>query len=204
MLRRKPILAALAGVLLVPAMAAAGVEKFKVDPVHSEVGFTVRHFVSKISGRFSQIEGDITVDPQDLTTLSITGKAQTASITTFNERRDGHLKSPDFFDAEKNPEITFVSKKVVKSGDKLKLTGDFTMHGVTKELTLDVEVLGFANDRAGLEATGKLNRKDYGVLWNKTLDGGSTVLSDDVDLLIRVEAVHPKEEAPKKEEAAKR
>lgn len=189
MLRPKPIAAtALAGLLLVPALAAAAVDKYKLDPAHTEVGFTVRHFVSKVAGRFNQFDGDVAIDPKDHTTLTFSAKIQTASIDTNNERRDGHLRSGDFFDAEKHPEISFQSKKVEKNGDKLKVTGDLTMRGVTKEITLDVAVLGFAGNKAGFEATGTLNRKDWGVLWNKTLDQGGTMLSDEVDLVVRVEA----------------
>jgi polyisoprenoid-binding protein YceI len=189
MLRQKPIAAtALAGLLLVPAFAMAAVDKYKLDPAHTEVGFTVRHFVSKVAGRFNQFDGDVSIDPKDHTTLTFSAKIQTASIDTNNERRDGHLRSSDFFDAETHPEISFKSKKVEKNGDKLKVTGDLTMRGVTKEITLDVAVLGFAGNKAGFEATGTLNRKDWGVLWNKTLDQGGTMLSDEVDLVVRVEA----------------
>jgi polyisoprenoid-binding protein YceI len=199
MLRRT--LAATSCLLLVlPALATAAVEKFNVDPGHSEVGFAVRHFVSKTPGRFNQFEGTVMVDPADPSTLSIDGKVAAASIDTNNEKRDGHLKSADFLDVEKHPDILFKSKKVAKAGDKWKVTGDLTLHGVTKEITLDLAPPMFGpdswgNTRAGFEATGKIDRKAFGIVWNKALDQGGTMLGDDVDVTIRVEAVKDKGDA---------
>ena len=198
-MNRRALFAAVAiAALFVPALASAAVEKYKIDPVHSDVGFTVRHIMSRVPGRFNQFEGDIQIDPKDPTTLSFTGKIQATSIDTRNERRDGDLRSPNFFDAATYPEITFVSKKTVQDGDHLKATGDLTMRGVTKEITLDVEVLGFLGEKAGFEASGKINRKDFGIVWNRNLDQGGTLLSDDVDLLIRIEAQRDKGEQPQK------
>ncbi len=127
----------------------------------------------------------------------------TAGIDTQNDRRDTHLKSADFFDAENNPTITFKSTKVEKAGEnKFKVTGDLTMHGVTKPTVLDVEFLGSGSHPmipggkvAGFSATTKINRKDFGITWNKTLDTGGTLLSDDVDIRIDVEAVQKPAEA---------
>jgi polyisoprenoid-binding protein YceI len=197
---RRTLAATSSLLLIVPALAAAAVEKFNVDPGHSEVGFAVRHFVSKTPGRFNQFEGTVMVDPNDPSTLSIDGKVAAASIDTNNEKRDGHLKSADFLDVEKNPDIVFKSKKVTKAGDKWKVTGDLTLRGVTKEITLDLAPPLFGpdswgNTRAGFEATGKINRKDFGVVWNKTLDQGGTMLGDDVDVTLRIEAVKDKGEA---------
>jgi polyisoprenoid-binding protein YceI len=197
MLRKSFALLALS-MLLVPALASAQVEKYTVDVAHSEIGFTVRHFVSKVPGRFKQFEGEIQMDPKDPTTMVINGKAKTASISTDNERRDAHLQTPDFFDAANNPEVTFKSKKVTKDGDKYTVLGDLTMRGVTKEVPLQVEVLGVQGNKAGFEATGRVNRKDYGINWNKTLDTGGTVLSDDVDITLRIEANKQEAEAAKK------
>lgn len=194
MLRKIFSLVALS-MLLVPALASAQVEKFTVDPAHSEIGFTVRHFVSKVPGRFKQFEGEVLMDPKDPTTMVINGKVKTASISTDNEKRDGHLQSPDFFDAPNNPEITFKSKKVTKDGEKYTVLGDLTMRGVTKEVPLQVEVLGVEGRKAGFEATGRVNRKDYGINWNKTLDSGGTLLSDDVDIVLRIEANKAEAEA---------
>ncbi len=193
MLRRT--LTAAAGLLVIPALAFAAVENFSVDPVHSEVSFTIRHLVSKVTGRFNQFEGDVMLDPSDPSTMSFTGKIMTASIDTNNERRDGHLKSPDFFDAAKFPEITFKSKSAVKAGDAWTVTGDLTMHGVTKDVPLNVEILGVSpapimgGIRVGMEVTTKVNRKDFGVIWNSPVDGGM-MLGDDVWIKIGIEAVN--------------
>jgi polyisoprenoid-binding protein YceI len=200
---RRTLAATTSLLLVIPALAAAAVEKFNVDPVHSDVAFAVRHFVSKTPGRFNQFEGTVLLDPADPTTMQVEGKVMTASVNTNNEKRDGHLKSPDFFDVEKHPEIVFKSKKVTKAGDQYKLTGDLTMHGVTKEITLDMTPPLFGPDswggvRAGLEATGKIDRKDFGIVWNKALDQGGTMLGDDVHLTLRIEAVKDKGESAKR------
>jgi len=200
-MRFRSLFAAAAAVALSVSIASAEVHVFVVDPAHSEVGFTVRHLVSKVPGRFDDYEGTVTMDPAAIeSTLKIDAKVKTASINTGVQKRDDHLRSADFFEAEKYPEITFVSKKVVKKGAGYGVTGDLTLHGVTKEVTLDAEVLGTTADppMAGLEITGKIDRKDYGIVWNKNLDAGGAVLGDDVNLIVRVEAKVPaKESAPK-------
>jgi polyisoprenoid-binding protein YceI len=201
---RKTLVAILTAMLL-PAVAAAEIEKYNVDPAHTEVGFTIRHFVSKVPGRFNQFAGEIQVDPQDPSTMVVQGTVQTTSIDTNQPRRDEHLRSADFFDVATYPAITFTSKKVTKNAaGTYTVLGDLTMHGVTKEVPLEVEVLGFGPDgwggiRAGLEAKGKINRKDFGMTWNKVLDTGGTMLSEDVDVVLHVEAVKAK---PEPEEAA--
>jgi len=188
--------ALLVGLLSAPALATAAPEKLVIDTGHSEVGFAVRHFVSKVPGRFNDFSGEIMVDPKDPSTLSVNATIKTASIDTNSENRDGHLKSPDFFNVEKFPEMTFKSKKVTKSGERWSVTGDLTMLGVTKEVTLDTEVLGFqagpkGGTMGGFEARGKLNRKDFGMNWNKALDSGGFVLGDDVEVVIRIESKTP-------------
>jgi polyisoprenoid-binding protein YceI len=199
MLRRT--LTAATALLFIPALALAAVEKFSVDPVHSQVSFTIRHLVSKVTGHFNQFEGDVMLDPADPSTMSITGKIMTASISTNNERRDGHLKSKDFFAADSFPEITFKSKSVAKAGDSWTVTGDLTMRGVTKEVPLNVQILGVSpapimgGIRVGLEATGKVNRKDFGVSWNSPVAGGM-MLGDDVTLTINAEAVNKVDKPP--------
>jgi polyisoprenoid-binding protein YceI len=136
--------------------------------------------------------------------MKVNATIKTASINTGVQKRDDHLRSADFFEAEKYPQITFASKKVAKKGTGYSVTGDLTMRGVTKEVTLDTEVLGtYMNPftkmpSAGFEMTGKINRKDFGMNWNKTLDEGGVVLGDDVNLVIRVEA-----NVPAKDPAAK-
>ena len=185
-------------------MAAAGAfadtETYKIDPAHSNVGFSIRHFFSKVPGKFKTYEGTITVDPKDLSKTLVEVTIDTASIDTGNGDRDSHLQSSDFFDAAKFPKITFKSTGVTPQGtNKATLKGELTMHGVTKPVTLDAEVLGFSPDpwgnfRAGFEAKTKLNRQDFGVSWNKVVEGGGSVLSDEVEITIDIEGVRP---APK-------
>jgi len=169
---------------------------YVVDGSHSSVGFTIRHLLAKVNGSFNEFAGELNFDPAKIEATTGSMKIKTASINTNNGKRDGHLRSPDFFDAEKNPELTFVIKKVTadkKDKKKFKIEGDFTMHGVTKKETLTGEYLGtekdpWGNVKAGFAATGKLSRKDYGITWNKTLDSGNVLLGDDVEIAINIEA----------------
>ncbi len=190
------LLAVLALALFAPLAQAAPVV-LELDNSHTNVGFTVRHFVTKVHGEFKTAKGTIELDQDDYSKSKVDVTIETASINTNNERRDNHLRSEDFFDAEKNPTITFVSKSIAVGKDgKGKMTGDLTMRGVTKSVTLDVEVtgvqkMGQGGTIAGFAATGQLNRKDYNILWNRTLDQGGTMLSDEVDLRIDVEAKTP-------------
>ena len=199
-------LAALALVTLSSPVFAAPA-KYMVDKAHSEIGFDVRHFFSKVHGRFEDFQGTILFDSEDPAKISVDASAVTASISTDNEKRDGHLKSADFFDAEHYPSLTFKSTKVTRAGkDKYKIAGDLTMRGVTKPVTFDAEFLG-AGDvgiggqsigaKAGFTATTVVNRKDFGISWNKTLDNGSLMLADEVTLVINIEASLVKDEAQK-------
>lgn len=171
-----------------PAVAAAAVETWKIDPAHSNVGFRVRHLMSKVSGRFGQVDGTVRIDPKDLTRSSVEVTLQVASITTSNDQRDTHLKSPDFFDAAKYPVITFKSTAVRQvAKDKLEVTGTFTMKGVTKTLVLPIIQLGTSVDPwknvvAGFEGAISLDRQDYGVSYGKGLVG------DQVDIELNIEA----------------
>ena len=184
------------------ALAADPVQTYAIDPAHTSVTFSIRHLVTRVQGQFRDVAGTIEVNRQNPAASSVTFTLQAASIDTRIEQRDEHLKSPDFFDAAKYPEITFVSKKVVrKDKTHFEVTGDFTMHGVTKEVTVPVEYLGdikdpWGNDRAGFSVRMPLNRKDYGIVWNKALDQGGMMLGDDVDVDIQIEAVQQKPEAP--------
>jgi polyisoprenoid-binding protein YceI len=171
-------------------------DTFVVDKAHSQANFTVRHLVSKVSGKFDEFTGTVVADPAKLATSSVEFTIKTASINTGNEGRDKHLRSADFFDAEKNPEITFKSTSIKATAKKnvFDVTGNLTMRGVTKQVTLPVEFLGYAKDpwgnqRAGFELKTTLNRKDYGINWNKALDEGGYLLSEDVDINIALEAV---------------
>ena len=187
--------------LALPSTAAvpvAATGTWTVDKVHSEVSFQVRHFVSKVRGSFGDFSGVLKVDAAKPEASTVEFTIKVASIDTNEPKRDAHLKSPDFFDAEKNPEIRFVSKKVVaKSDTAYDVTGDLTMRGVTKEVTLPVSFNGIAKDpwggeRAGFETSITLNRKEYGINWNKALDQGGFMLSDDVSVSISLETVKAK------------
>ena len=173
-----------------------------IDPVHTDVSFTARHMmVSKVRGHFERFEGTVTTAPDPLQS-SVEVSVELGSINTNNADRDNHLRTPDFFDAAKNPEITFKSTKMTPTGkDKYDVTGTLTMRGVSKEITIPVAYLGSmkdpgGNDRASFELSTKLNRKDYGINWNKALDNGGFMLSDDVDVTISLETVKKKPEAP--------
>lgn len=178
--------------LLVSNLFAA--ETYKIDPVHSTVGFAVKHIlVSTVRGMFTDYSGEIQFDKKSLDTFKAKITIQVASIDTHNERRDGHLLNADFFDVEKYPVITFTSKKLYKKNGAYEITGDFTMHGVTKEISLPVSISGPVQHPRGGEIIGLagelvINRQDYGVSWNKNLDQGGVMLSDEVRILIEIEA----------------
>ena len=171
---------------------------YAVDKGHSEATFTIKHLVSKVSGRFNDFGGNITLDPAKPEASSVEFTIKTASINTDNADRDKHLKTPDFFDVEKNPEITFKSSKVILAGkDKYNVDGTLTLRGVSKQVTLPVEFQGFVkdpwgNEKAGFAVETTLNRKDYGMVWNKTLDQGGDLLGDDVKVVINLEAAKKK------------
>jgi polyisoprenoid-binding protein YceI len=196
-MRFRTFLTALAA-LAALATTGAAADKFAADPSHSSIGFAVKHMVvSKVKGYFNDYTVDIVYDDKDLTKSSVEVAIKTASIDTKQQKRDDHLRSPDFFDAAKFPEITFKSKRIEKSGDGYVAIGDFTMRGVTKEISLPFTFAGvvtdpYGNTRLGLSASTRLNRQEYGVSWSKTLDSGGLVVSDDVEIEIEIEAVKPK------------
>jgi polyisoprenoid-binding protein YceI len=171
-------------------------DTYNIDPMHSSVGFSVQHMViNKVRGKFSQFTGSVVVDGKAI--QSAKGTIQTGSIDTGIARRDTHLKSPDFFDATKYPTITFVSKRVENKGGDTVLIGDYTMHGVTKELSLPVTLSGpikdnWGGERIGLEAKTKLNRRDYGLTYNQALETGGLVVGDEIEIEINAEAVKAK------------
>lgn len=181
---------ALVAFLLVAGMASAQTT-WKVDKGHSKVGFSAVHMVvAETEGKFDEYEGTLISKSDDFNGAEVSFTAKVASINTENERRDGHLKSADFFDAEKFPEITFVGK-LVKDGGKYKLKGDFTMKGVTKKVEFDVTYGGSINTgrgvKAGFKLNGTINRQDYGVAWANKLASGEAVVGDEVQLTIKVE-----------------
>jgi polyisoprenoid-binding protein YceI len=181
--------------LLVPALARAAT--WDLDPAHSSIGFAIRHMmISTVRGQFRTFTGKAVGDPASPSAASIEASIDAASIDTGNEKRDAHLKSADFLDVEKFPKITFKSKKVEAAGaGKAKVTGELTLHGVTKEVVLDVEgptpVIKdpMGNTKAGAHASTKINRKDFGIVWNKAMDGGGLMVGDEIDITIDVEAV---------------
>jgi polyisoprenoid-binding protein YceI len=192
-LRRKALLQALCLTFVLPALAAADPAAYKVDSDHSGVNFTIRHFVSNVSGRFKDFEGVIKYDKANPAASSVNFTIQTRSIDTDNDDRDNHLRSPDFFDAEKFPTMTFTSTSIkAVDADTLEVTGDLTMRGVTKKVTVPVDVLGSVKtpkgEKAGFESAFKLDRKEYGIAWNRMLDTGGAILGDDVKIVISIEA----------------
>ncbi|MFZ2491434.1 MAG: YceI family protein [Thermoanaerobaculia bacterium] len=192
------LLTALAATPLFAADAPAA-EVFSVDKGHSSVEFKVRHVVANVTGRFNDFDATVNINRANPAASTVEFAIKAASIDTANENRDKHLRSADFFDVEKFPAITFKSTavKASKQKDVYDVTGDFTMHGVTKRITLPVSFLGFGkdpwgNERAGFEIETTLDRKDYGITWNKALDAGGALLSDDVKVAISLAAVKKK------------
>jgi polyisoprenoid-binding protein YceI len=188
---------------LTSGAGATAADTYVVDKVHSQVGFRVRHLVGKVSGRFTDFEGKIAADAAKPEASSVEFVVKTTSIDTDNNQRDNHLRSADFFDVAKYAEITFRSTKVTPLGsDRFDVLGTLTMHGVSKDVTLPVSYLGvtkdpWGNDRAGFEVATRLNRKDFGIVWNQTLDTGGLMLGDDVEVTITLEAIKPKPQPAK-------
>jgi polyisoprenoid-binding protein YceI len=200
-MKRSLLRAALALAVALAAASAPAAEVFVVDKVHSDVSFQVRHFVSKVRGRFTDFDGIIVADRARPEASTVEFRVKTASIDTDNDRRDGHLRSADFFEAEKYPEITFKSTRIVpRGGDRFDVTGVLAIHGVAREITIPVTFQGLAgtgpNAKAGFETIATINRKDYGIVWNRDMDGGGFVLGDDVLVSINIEAVPRKEPSP--------
>jgi len=191
----------LAATVLTASTAAA--DTWVVDKQHSNVNFQIRHLVSKVSGRFTDFQGTIEADSAKPEASSVEFTIKAASIDTSVEARDKDLRSANFFEVEKYPEISFKSTKFVPKGkDQFDVTGKLTIRGVTKDVTLPVSYLGMVKDPWGNEKTGfelglTLNRKDYGIVWNKALDSGGVLLGDEVTLNITLEAAKKKEATTK-------
>jgi polyisoprenoid-binding protein YceI len=178
------------------SLSAFAADTYVVDKVHSEAKFEIRHMMSKVSGKFDDLAATVNIDPANPPASSVSFTMKAASVNTGNEGRDKDLRSSNFFDIEKTPEITFKSTAIKATSNKniYDVTGDLTMHGVTKHIVLPVEVLGFGKDpwgktRGGFSVKTTLNRKDYGINWNKALDEGGFLLGDDVDVTLNLEAV---------------
>lgn len=168
--------------------------KWVLDPMHSEVQFKVKHLViSTVSGFFKSFEGELETENDDFTDAKISFSLDINSIDTNQSQRDEHLKSAEFFDAEKYPKISFKSTSFTKTGDdEYKLAGNLTVKDITKPVTLDVEFGGAADDfygntKAGFEITGKINRKDFGLTWSGVTEAGAVVVGEDIKLLINVQ-----------------
>jgi polyisoprenoid-binding protein YceI len=172
--------------------APAALPTWNVDVAHSEVTFRIRHFMSRVSGTFTDWSGTMQGDPANWAGGSVTATINVASVDTRQDRRDADLRSARFFNVDSFPTITFVSKSVAQKGDSLTITGDLTMRGVTKPVVLKGAALGVMpgdRPRAGFEVTTTLNRLEYGVMYNRILEGGGTMLGDDVEIRINVEAL---------------
>jgi polyisoprenoid-binding protein YceI len=190
---KRTFVSSLAALLLaVPSLLAAAT--YQIDAAHSTAGFTVRHMmVSNVSGAFTKLSGTVEYDPNNPGQTRVEAVIDAASIQTRNEKRDAHLRSPDFFDTANYPAITFRSRKVEKAGEgRLRVAGDLTIRGVTKEVVLDVdgptaEIQAQGGYRMGASATARINRQDFGVKWNGVLDNGGVVVSDEVRIQIDVE-----------------
>lgn len=169
--------------------------KWTVDPMHSEVQFKVKHLViSTVTGNFNQFSAEMEAEKEDFTDATISFTADINSISTNNQQRDEHLKSDDFFNAEKFPQMTFRSNTLEKDGDGYALKGDLTIRDVTKPVTLAVELGGVAQDpygqtKAGFEAEGKINRKEFGLMWSAITEAGGVVVSDKVKILLNIQFI---------------
>lgn len=192
-----------AAVLLSSGLAWAGTSyaaTFDIDPAHTSAQFAVKHLVvSTVRGTLGKVTGTVSLDESDPSKSSVEATIDAQAIDTREAKRDEHLRSPDFLDTAKYPTITFKSKKVAAAGaDKYLVTGDLTIKGVTKETVLEVEgspkpfTDPFGNTKLGGVAHAKINRKDFGVNWSKTMDGGGLVVGDQVDITIDIELVKKK------------
>lgn len=173
--------------------AASGT--WAIDPTHTTIGFTVRHaMIAKVRGAFGEFAGSFTIDGSDLSASSAEVTIQAGSIDTKNPDRDAHLTSPDFLNADAFPTLTFVSTNVQANGNDVVVTGDLTIHGVTRTVDVNYEFIGLSQDpwgnqRIGFEGTAKISRKDFDLTWNTALETGGVLVGDDITLLLDVEAV---------------
>jgi polyisoprenoid-binding protein YceI len=177
---------------------ATSLAPWQIDGAHTEVEFSVRHLmISNVKGRFGKVQGAVTYDDQNRKLLALDVEIDTASVDTRVEQRDQHLRSADFFDAEKHPKMTFKGRGVVGDvNDGFKLTGDLTIRGTTRQVTLDVALEGSGNDpwgneRRGYSATGKIDRRDFGLTWNQAIEAGGVAVGHDVKIVINTEVMRP-------------
>ena len=180
-------------VLAFLSATAVRAETFVIDPVHSSVNFSVRHMVGRVSGRFEKFEGTFDYAPGQPKSWRAQAVIQAASVNTGVEKRDDDLRSPKFLDAQKYPSLSFRSKGVKDaSGETAKLSGELTIHGVTRPVVLELEIGGVVKDpwgnrRAGATAKTRINRKDYGLTWNQVIESGGLLVGEDVDIVLNIE-----------------
>ncbi len=194
MSHRSLLLIAASALLTTAALAEPAT--YKIDSTHSEADFTIRHMaISNVHGRFGNMKGNITFDPDDVTKSIVEATIDTTTVDTGVAQRDTHLKSTDFFDVAKYPVMTFKSTSIKKDGSGFDVTGDLTLHGVTKPVVLKVEEpskeqtgMDGKSHARGFEASTTLNRKDFGLTWNGTLKSGDTALGDEIKIDISIEA----------------
>jgi len=197
---RRLLVTAVAAILaLAGSITHTAANAYKIDTSHSSVGFKIRHLVGRVPGVFGDFSGTIEMDPANVGAGSVKITIQATSIDTRNEDRDNHLRNEDFFDVKKFPTITYESTKVSGDREKFQVEGNLTMHGVTRPVTLHVEVLGVGldpggNTRIGFEATATINRKDFGISWNRALDSGGVILGEEVEISMAIEGIAEKKE----------
>jgi polyisoprenoid-binding protein YceI len=199
---RKTLLAATSIALLTAPAFAADSDEWTLDQAHSAANFSIKHMmISNVTGGFGKVTGTVKYDGKHLDKAKIDATIDVTSITTHEEHRDKHLKSPDFFDVEKYPTITFKSTSIEPGSDGFKIHGDLTIHGTTKPVVLNAEPLSPAvkahgATHIGTSATTKINRKDFGLSFNKTIDNGGAMVGDDVTITIDVDLKQTDTEAP--------
>jgi len=193
----KKLVSIISGILILAFPLIVSAATWNIDPDHTNIGFKVKHLmVSNVKGTFEKCTGTVDVDEKDVTKSKVEVSIDTKSVNTNVVKRDDDLRSPNFLDVAKYPVMTFTSKKVARAGKgKLKVTGDLNLHGVTREVVLDVEGPTteskdpWGNIRKGASASTKINRKDFGLTWNKTLETGGVLVGDEVQINIEVEMV---------------
>ncbi len=183
--------------LSTPPQETSSKSTYQIDPAHTVVEFAVKHMMfSTVKGKFTSVSGEIVLDEANPTNSAVRASVDAASVSTGDQNRDNHLRSPDFFDVEKHPTITYVSTSIRPAGkaDAYQVVGDLTMHGITNEVVFEASHLGTGKDpwggtRAGITATATINRKDWGLNWNAPLEAGGVLVSDQVKITLDIESV---------------
>ena len=199
MLKTAQRTAIVSAIALLASLSLAQTSTWNIDPAHSTAQFTVRHLgISNVTGNFTKVTGNVVLNEKDITQSQVSASIDVSSVDTRVEARNKDLKSPNFFDVEKYPTIEFKSKRIVSSGEKLQVIGDLTIHGTTREVTLDVDgptaelADPWGNSRRGISATTTINRKDFNLTYNSLLKTGEAVVGDNVKIQIDAEMVKKK------------